>query len=261
MRKSIVVFLLGVLAIAAAQRLAGASSITFEAPSISLQQEPYDQTGFFDVTINETGGSDVLSQFVVDLWLPQVLGNPNPYVTFICADYSTTVPYVYAGDSYNIDNDQPVDVALNRANNIDNPDFGEGRFLTSAPLGLMRVEYSIAPNFVGSVRLTLAPLDYADNTYGSYVNLNNNFDTNIIPTLVSGSITVTPEPSSWLLGCLAICALLIYRGAARSLRALLPLQAALAGGVLTVRLQNGRSRRARQVWQFVRFVEVFSNLS
>jgi PEP-CTERM motif len=53
-------------AVIAAPRFANASAatMTFDVPTVNITQEPYDQTGYFDVTISDTT-SDKLGQFLV----------------------------------------------------------------------------------------------------------------------------------------------------------------------------------------------------
>jgi hypothetical protein len=185
-----------------APRLASAGVITFSAPTIHLTESTQTQTGFLDVTVSETGGSDTLYQFQADLLLPA-----QSNITFIGADFSTTAPYVFAGNSWDIANGGSAYFAANEASNSDEANTTVGTALSSTPLGLLRIEYSVAPNFVGSEALTFNQSDPNNNPFADYVNTIS--VTSTIPSspgaVVNGQIIVaTPEPATGLLVLLGV---------------------------------------------------------
>jgi hypothetical protein len=185
--------LLLLAAVVAMPALATAGTVTFSAPTISLTQSAGVQTGFLDVTISDSG-SDVVNGFSVQLT------TPGP-ITFTSGDTSTTPTYVFAGNSSDDTNGNPP---FSVSGNLDyfNSDAanGSGQTVTSAPLGLLRIGYSIPANFVGTVTLSIPTLEQ-DPTFGAGY-LDSGFN-NIEPAIVNGSITVsapaTPEPSSIVL--------------------------------------------------------------
>jgi len=193
-----------VVAVAVLAQPSSAGTITFTAPSITLAQSPGVQTGYFDVMITETGGSDLLNGFQVDLLLPS-----QNNITFIGADLVTqsatqggSAAYVFNGNS----SDQTDSVApfqdSNEASNADVPNNNDVA-LSPVMLGLIRIEYSIAANFVGTVSLTLNQDNPNTDGNADYVQLNTDFVDVYSPTAVNGSITVTsPEPATWMLAVL-----------------------------------------------------------
>ena len=128
-----------------------------------MHQEPFNQTGYFDVTVTQAGGGSSLYQFEADLFLS---GNPSAGLTafnytpgdevstlpyFANADLNTSVPYVFNGNSQNqtgstlpfLDN---YPGPSTQVNNSDDVNVNTGAALSSSPLGLMRVEYDVPAN-------------------------------------------------------------------------------------------------------------------
>lgn len=200
MRKSLAIFLLMAVAAIPAPQVAGASAITFDAPTINVAQEPFDQTGYFDVTIFQTGGGNNLYQFQVDLLLSQ--GSSS--VSFINADLSTNLSppdarYVFNGNSGDQSNDVLPYFSATEAENYDVPNTNFGFPLSSTPLGLMRVEYDVPANTaIGSYALTLNQTPYDNNVEnGDFVNTTSYSNSDFfMPSAINGAINVVPEPSS-----------------------------------------------------------------
>jgi hypothetical protein len=191
----------------AASPLAFGGTITFTAPSFSLNSEPYVQTGYFNVVVSETGGSDLLNSFQVDLLLPT-----QNNITFIGADLNTPVAYnpaayVYTGN----DGGTPTPyLATNEAANSDYP-ITNNVALSPTPLGMMRVEYSIAAGFTGSVALTLNQDNPNTDSNADFVELNSDFTDLFTVSAVNGLIKVTPEPASWVMAAMGAIGLFVIR--------------------------------------------------
>jgi hypothetical protein len=206
-RKSFAVFLLGAVAAIAGARLATPGTITFDVPTINVAQEPYDQTGYFDVTVFQTGGGSTLYAFQTDLLLNSGASN----VSFIDADLNTSVPYVFSANSFQETFGGLPAFAPNEASFADDPFNNVGIALSSTPLGLMRVEYDVpADTAVGSYALTFNQdpvpngLDgHQGDIFADFVDTTSIFDNNDIfsPAVINGAINVvpTPEPSSVVL--------------------------------------------------------------
>jgi hypothetical protein len=178
-----------------------AGTITFTAPTINLTQSNSVQTGFFDVVVTETGGSDLLNEFQADLLLPN-----QSNVTFIGADLNTSVgavnaaPYVYAG---NTSGPTPF-LSSGEAANSDVPNTNNVS-LSGTPLAMIRIEYSVAAGFAGTVALTLNQDDPNTDPNADNVQLNSDLTDIFQPgATINGAIVVAPipEPATWLLAVL-----------------------------------------------------------
>jgi PEP-CTERM motif len=189
--------------------LAGAGDIIFSVPTIDV---PYsatqNQTGFFDVTVYETGGSDKLYAFQTDLFVNQAGSN----VQFITYDLNTTAPYVFPGHVGGGDLIYPLP-NVEEANSDSADSNSSAPALSTSPLGLMRVEYDVlagAP--IGSYALTFNQDNPATDPFADYVNTISITDTNLFTvSVVNGAIVVVPEPSSALLVLLGAAGLLGFR--------------------------------------------------
>jgi len=176
-------------------------------------------------TLSSTGGSDVITGTSVEIqtngtsatYNPSTDGqgtiagggtNTNNGITLIYNDDATAtgsptggpLTYIYTTDSAvdpsqngsgdnNSFNNQ--DVFLNDVPTDNGPTLSAG-----SPLGLLRVEYSIPANFVGAADLTLITSQPTGNLPAVWGDTAFNANT---PLVVSGSITVTPEPTSMVL--------------------------------------------------------------
>ena len=77
--------------------------------------------------------------------------------------------------------------------------------LSSTLLGLERIEYSVAPDFVGTAALTF---NQSAVPSGDFVETTSNTTSNyFLPAVVNGAIVVTPEPGSLVLMLLGAAAL------------------------------------------------------
>jgi hypothetical protein len=174
-------------AVIAAPRFANAAAadITFAAPTVNITQEPYDQTGYFDVTVSDTVG-DKLGQFQAALSLSQgassisIVGNDlgqltngefndtnpgtNPDGIGDAAGASPNLidPYILAQDGVYADNNSAGlhNGALEYfdstdANNSDLTNSGTVLFTPNTLYALEQVYYDIPANTpVGSYALT-----------------------------------------------------------------------------------------------------------
>ena len=264
-RRGIAALLL-ICAAIAFPRLSLADSITFLTPTIHLHSEPYVQTGFFDILMsdsadsNTTGGAGNLpydetgvtntngSDLVTAITAEVVTSGTG--ITFIGADDNTDVgavnaePYLYATNS-SVTFPTTANLISNQdANWNDIPNNSGTTVVAGTPLGLLRVEYTIDPNTIGVFPLTQLD-NMMDPAFGavwgdSVPNPND-------PLFANGSITVTPEPSSWILAGMSLCALLAFRrlarpGQAHRHRRLHPLanpSARLASNVAALSSPNG----------------------
>jgi hypothetical protein len=212
--------LLFVIAVAVAAQPSLAGTITFTAPSITIDVPSSTHgviTGYFDATISETGGSDSLVGYQVDLLLPS-----QNNITFTYADLNTTsttggtpststeglfnsATYVYAGNSSD-QSQSPQVVPFQDSNEVGNADVpnATGTTLTTSALGLVRIEYSIAANYVGTQSLTFNQDNPNTDGNADYVQLNTDLVDVYSPSAVNGFITVkvTPEPASWVIAVL-----------------------------------------------------------
>jgi hypothetical protein len=208
------------IAVASVPSFAFASTITFSAPTINLTESNSVQTGYFDVQFTATSSVE-LNEFQVDLLLPS-----QSNVTFIGADLNTGAPnvlnaasYVFAGNSWDQAHNLPPYLVANQASDYDDP--GISPYVTLAggtAYGLLRVEYSVAANFVGTVALNLNQANLNNNPNADYVSLGTDFSSAYLPNAVNGAIVVTPapEPATWLLAVLgAVAASTIRRLQAR----------------------------------------------
>jgi hypothetical protein len=188
--------LAALVAVVALPALAMAGTVTFSAPTISLTESAGVQTGFFNVIITDSvGGVDQIQGFGA-----QVVSS-DALVTFIAADLTTTnavnpAPYVFVGNTGGGGFNQQTP---NDEYNTDVPLNNTGPFLTVAPEALVRVEYSIPANYVGTTTLSITT--DPDSPFAAFWNdaaLNSD-----LPAIINGSITVsapaTPEPSSIVL--------------------------------------------------------------
>jgi len=210
--------LLFVIAVAVAAQPSLAGTITFTAPSITIDVPSATHgviTGYFDATISETGGSDTLVGYQVDLLLPS-----QNNITFTYADLNTTsatggtpststeglfnsATYVYNGNSSDqTDSILPFQTA-NEVGNADVPN-ASGQALSTSALALVRIEYSIAANYVGTQTLTFNQDNPQTDGNADYVQLNTDLVDTYSPSAVNGFITVkvTPEPASWVIAVL-----------------------------------------------------------
>ncbi len=188
--------LLLLAAAAAVARPGYAGVITFTAPTINLAESNSVQTGYFNVLVSETGGSDLLNAFQVNLLL-----SSQSNVTFINTDLNTNVaavnaaPYVYAGNEGG--GGYPY-VGSNQAFNYDYP-LDNDVALSSTPLGLMRVEYSIAAGWAGSVALTFNQDNPHTDGFADLYQKGTDVSDVYSPSSVNGAIIVAPEPSTLVL--------------------------------------------------------------
>jgi len=186
----------------AVPRLASAASITFEVPTITVTQSNADQTGYFDVTVFQTGGGSSLFQYEVDVFLNQTATNSNvSNIQFINADINTSAPYVFNGNSGEQSNNNGpfLNTPPPEAENDDSPNTNVGVALSSTMLGMERIEYDVPANSpLGSYALTF---NQNTNT-GDYVETTSISSSNFfLPAVVTGAINVvqSPEPTSVVL--------------------------------------------------------------
>ena len=208
----------------------GADTITFVAPSLGLLGPigpGPNGDGYFDIwiintkndntaanlqgggTVNSlnTNGSDTITGFQIEV-------EAGAGLTFVAASDQTqslaynTATYLFSSNSF-------FDPGFNGSNSsipVSSQDYSltdfaadQGSVLTDGTsLGLIRIEYSFAPDFAGVVPLTIISADQ-DSTYGSFfMDSQGNVD---VPTIINGAIAV-PEPPSWGLAALGLLAIL-----------------------------------------------------
>jgi hypothetical protein len=167
------------------------AAITFVAPALTLPKSSLTQTGSFEVYISSTASPQPSVgdfQFTLDL--------PNQQnATFIGGAKTIVHGYIFDGDS------SPTPQISNNGDKIVGTDFtltsGGVSLLDGA--GLMRVDYSIAPNFVGTLPLTFE-------TSASASSLNDGQGSPLAILFLNGSLSVVPEPGAACLFMLgAIC--------------------------------------------------------
>jgi len=193
--------------------LANAGTISFEAPTVDITagQAAAGVTGFADVTATDSSSDSVYIDGE-DLYL-----NPGTTgVSIIAGDFNTTAPYIFLGNSSDQLNSSGVFVdTYDNGNNFDPgsqnesevqvsdlSNNGNATTLTSVPLGIVRIEYSIpAGTPAGTYTLNLVPSNeggtgtYTDTVSASDANTNNY----LVPTIIDGAIVVLPEPGSVVL--------------------------------------------------------------
>jgi hypothetical protein len=203
-----------------------ANTIFFEAPIITVTQEPYDQTGTFDVTIFQPGGGSSLFQFEADLQLYQPIPNSGSNITedgtmpnFENAALNYNVPYVMNGNSGNQSNSilpflDNYPGPSSEVENSDEPNTNVGVPLSATPLSLMGVEWDVPANSaLGSYAMLFTQntsgYDFVETTSYSSGNY-------FLPNVINGAINVvpSPEPSSivmMVLGTLGLIGLGLRR--------------------------------------------------
>jgi hypothetical protein len=194
----------------AAPQVASAGSITFSAPTVDLPTSGSDRTGFIDIAITDTT-SDPLAQFLADVFI-----NPGATnITFISADFSTTIPYVIqpTTNSGDISGSGSVFFDSNEATNNDGTNTGVTTIGTS-PLGLLRIEYDVPGGTpAGTYPITFNQDDpnTSGDPFASFVDTVSNEDITHLQSpnaFVNGAIVITPEPSSVLLAVLGAVGLI-----------------------------------------------------
>ena len=161
-------------------------AITFVAPAVTLPRSSQTQTGSFEVYISSTTLPEPkIGDFEFTLDLPN---QQNATFTGGAATTSTAHPYLFGTVS------SPQALLSNNDDTIAGTDFT----LTSGGVslfdgaGLMKLNYSIAPNFVGSFSLMFE-------TNSSASSLNDGQGNALSISFVNGSLSVVPEPSAALL--------------------------------------------------------------
>jgi hypothetical protein len=172
---------------------AARGAITFVAPAVTLPHSGQVQNGSFEVYISSTTLPEPsIGDFQFTLDLPN---QQNATLTGGTATTSAAHPYLFDGDS------SPKSQLSNNNDTITGTDFT----LTSGGVslfdgaGLMKVNYSIAPNFVGSFPLVFE-------TSSSASSLNDGQGNALSISFINGSLSVVPEPSAAVLLAIgAIC--------------------------------------------------------
>jgi len=228
--------LLAAVALVALPSLAFADTITFVAPNINLSVSGSPQTGYFDVVINDTAsanhnlaaggtlsstnGTDAITGYSVEV---QTAGgvaggtegagtiagggtNSNAGVTFINSDDLTAtgspaggpIGYLYSTDSVvdSTQNGSGFDTNFNNQDVFQQDVPSDNGPNLSGSLGLLRVEYVVPAGFSGVADLTIIISQPSGNLPAVWGDSAFNANT---PLAVSGSITVTPEPTSMVL--------------------------------------------------------------
>ena len=210
---------------------ASADTITFSAPESSCDQEPYIQTGYFDVLISNsadsntsggagdytpdgigngasgvtnTNGTDLITGITVEV-------ETTGAMTFIATDDNTGVgavnpaTYLYLSNSIAT---FPTGANLLSSQDVNWNDFPSNtgtNLVAGTPLGLMRVEYSIPANAASVYPLTIVD-SFTDPAFGSF--WGDSGDNVNIPEVINGLVVVyIPEPSSIALLLVGILAL------------------------------------------------------
>ncbi|MDE3165955.1 MAG: hypothetical protein KGN36_09125 [Acidobacteriota bacterium] len=166
-------------------------------------------SGSFDITLANTGAS---AQNIAGFGL--AIATTDPDITFTGADFSTLLPYVFAGDSWDVANGFAFVTSAPgqtlSASDLSNS--GTGNDIAAATsVGLARVLFSVSGGATAGafpVTLTAYPA----------TSLNDSTFANVPFTSVDGSITIqagtaVPEPSAFLPLLLSVPFLL--RGARR----------------------------------------------
>lgn len=174
-----------------------ADTITFSVPNLTLFQESNVQTGFFDAVVSDSG-TDTITGFTIDV-------TTSGPVTLIDADDQTQLATAGGTYTYLFRNDSADDPSFNGSHtsySLNNQNWflndaatDNGTVLTSgAPLGLLRIEYSIPAFFTGTVDLDITA--YAQNQAFGAIWGDTSYNANV-PTIVNGSIFIpSPEPGS-----------------------------------------------------------------
>jgi hypothetical protein len=163
--------------------------------------------GTLEVDIQNTGGASiVIGGFNFEI-------GADSDIDFTAADFSTSAPYIFAGDSF----DQAISVLLNTslpgsslsAGDISNS--GDGDTLGAGQTaGLALLTFNVSPT------AALGPVTVSFFTDPSDTNLSDQNGNDIpIDSFVSGTIDVVPEPS----GAAMLLAALMGLGAWRLVRA------------------------------------------
>jgi len=213
---------LAALAVAALSGLAVADTITFTAPNVTLSESQSVQTGYFDILISDsanattatnsqgggnggnlnTTGTDAVNGFDVEVLTTGPItflsgsdltgaNSPAPSATVYLFSTNSTDDPSQTGAGTNL-TDPNAPAGLNQQL-TDSSSGLPVNLAQGTPLGLIQVEYSVPAGYVGTVTLSL-PDGNANPAYGAAF-LDSTFNPDI-PSLVNGSITVVPEPSS-----------------------------------------------------------------
>ena len=164
-------------------------------------------SGFFDVTLTNTGAAQNIAAFSFGLT------TTSPSVTFTDATFGTAAPYLLAGDSFDATNG--FDLATNTGLSLlasDVSESGLGTTLgTGDTLGLGHVAFTVdAAAAPGPIPVTFVPIQ---TSLADSLNDNVNVD-----TLNGGTIVipqVVPEPATLLSGILSALVLLVAQRRAR----------------------------------------------
>jgi hypothetical protein len=228
----------------AAPRTSMASTVSFDAPTVTVAESNSVQTVNADVTISDTVATDILAGYQLDLFVSTTPGNVmNPSqlpanlletnVTITGFTLNTTsAQYVY-----NSSTAAPASTDVGNSNDVNfqtplyltNYTTGDGATLASemyngdtysntdvatlnATYGLANVQFTIAAGYSGTVYLVWNNDGIASDSYAPFYELSTATVTPIDPNLVTGSITVTPipEPASVVLMLLGAVGLVGY---------------------------------------------------
>ncbi len=193
-----------------------ANTITFSAPTITLSQSSSPQIGYFDVLVTEnvTTSADTLTGFGVDV----TLNSAQSGIQIIGADYSTNLSSPFASYPYtssqssNIQTGAPAGLSLpyEAFSQDEISPVAAGPTLSSAPLGLLRIEYQVAANYITTspdpiTILSAATANTGIGQFPAFVELNGSYSPQTpVTSLINGSIAVlVPEPSALSLAAIS----------------------------------------------------------
>ena len=172
--------------------------------SVTPSSAPAGYSGYFDVNLLNTGP---LAQNIAAFSLGLSVTDPN--LTFTGGDQGPALPYLFAGDSFNVNNGfffvtVPPPNGLN-VQASDLSDSGAGSSVGSGvTVGLGRFYFDISPLAPqGTVTVTVSTGCLISDACTSFADFNGE---DIPFTTADGTVTVTPEPSTLALSLFAVSA-------------------------------------------------------
>lgn len=177
--------------------------------------------GVFDVTLQNTGGAETIGSFSIGLSVAS-----NSGITFNGGNESTTLSYIYTGNSFDIINSFPYTTVpppsgldlegSDLANNGIGPSIATG-----STVGLGHILFATTSNAnLGEIAVTILS---TCNSADSCTSLADNTGAALAFTASSGDITITagtevPEPSTWSLALLFLVPLCLLAAKRRACR-------------------------------------------
>jgi hypothetical protein len=168
----------------------------------SVSVAPGTTGAFIEFNITNTGPVQNIAGFNLGV---TVAGTD---ITFTGGDQSTTLTYIFSGDSFNLNNGFPFTTVPppngQTAQAGDLSDSGLGNSMNAETLGLGRLSFDVSQFAAGVYSVTIAPDCSVFSNCTSFSDSNFN---DVPFTVSNGTITVTseaPEPSAFLLSLLIV---------------------------------------------------------